>query len=59
MGESTYPTHEWCPGSSPVLKTDDVVIAIVSNVDKDADQDKDHDCDNFKGSQPILCIICA
>ena len=48
MGESTYSAHEWRPMSSPVLKADEVVIAIVSNVDKDADQDKDDDCDNFK-----------
>jgi hypothetical protein len=48
MGESTYSAHEWPPVSSPVLKTDDVVIAIVSSIDKDANQDKYHDCDDFK-----------
>jgi len=48
MGESTYSAHEWRPISSPVLKPDEMVIAIVPNVDKDADQDKDHDCDNLK-----------
>ena len=32
----------------PVLKADEVVIAIGANVDKNAEQDEDHDRNNFE-----------
>jgi len=40
----------------PVRKTNEVVIAIGANVDKNAEQDKDHNSGNFKRRQPILCF---
>jgi len=32
LGESTYSAHEWRTISGPVLKTDETVITIVSNI---------------------------
>ena len=47
-GEAAKATDERCPRDSPVLKTNEVVIAIGANVDKNAEQDKHHDSANFK-----------
>jgi hypothetical protein len=46
-GESAKATDERRTRDLPVLKTDEVVIAIDANVDKNAEQDKDHDSGNF------------
>jgi len=32
LGESTYSAHKWRTISGPVLKTDETVITIVSNI---------------------------
>jgi hypothetical protein len=47
-GESAKATDEGCTRDTPVLKTNEVVIAIGANVDKNAEQDKDYDGGNFE-----------
>jgi hypothetical protein len=48
MGESAKATDERRTRDIPVLKANEVVIAIGANVDKNAEQDKDHDSGNFE-----------
>jgi hypothetical protein len=47
-GEAAKAADKRRPRDIPVLKTNEVVIAIGADVDKDAEQDKDHNGDNFK-----------
>jgi hypothetical protein len=47
-GESAKTTDERRTTDTPILKTNEVVIAIDANVDENADQDKDHDGGNFE-----------
>jgi hypothetical protein len=47
-GESAKATDERRTRDFPVLKADEVVIAIDANVDKNAKQDEDHDSGNFE-----------
>ena len=48
MGEPAKATDERRTRDIPVLKTNEVVIAIGTNVDKNAEQDKHHDSGNFE-----------
>jgi hypothetical protein len=47
-GESAKATDERRTRDIPVLKANEAVIAIGTNVDKNAEQDKDHDSGNFE-----------
>lgn len=47
-GEATKATDKRCPRDRPVLKADESVIRIGANVDKNAEQDEEHDSANFK-----------
>jgi len=47
-GKTAEATDERRTRDSPVLKADEVVIAIGANIDKNAEQDKDHDSGNFE-----------
>jgi hypothetical protein len=47
-GKPAKATDERCTRDIPVLKANEVVIAIDANVDKNADQDKDYDSGNFE-----------
>lgn len=47
-GESAKAPDERRTRDFPVLKANEVVIAIDANVDKNADQDKNHDSSNFE-----------
>ncbi len=47
-GESAKATDERRTRYIPVLKANEVVIAIGAKVDKNAEQDKDHDSGNFE-----------
>jgi hypothetical protein len=47
-GESAKATDERRTRDIPVLKANEVAIAIGANVDKNAKQDKDHDSGNFE-----------
>ena len=48
MGESAKATDERRTRDIPVLKANEVVIAIGANVDKNAEQDENHDSGNFE-----------
>jgi hypothetical protein len=47
-GESSKAPDERRTRDFPILKANEVVIAIDANVDKNADQDKNHDSGNFE-----------
>ena len=47
-GESAKATDERRTRNIPVLKANEVVIAISPDVDKNAKQNKDHDSGNFE-----------
>jgi hypothetical protein len=47
-GEATKAANKRCPRDSPVLKANESVITIGTNVDKNAEQDEDDDSANFK-----------
>ena len=47
-GESTEAADERRTRDFPVLKANEVVIAIGTNVDKNSQYDKDHDSGNFE-----------
>jgi hypothetical protein len=46
--ETAKAAYKWCTRDSPVLKTDEVVFAINSNINKDAKENEDNDRNNFK-----------
>jgi len=48
VGESAKSADEWRSRNIPVFKTDEVVLAISTDVDKDTEKDKDHDCGDLK-----------
>jgi hypothetical protein len=47
-GEATKAADKRCPRNTPVLKANESVIRIGANVDKNAEQDEEHDSANFK-----------
>jgi hypothetical protein len=48
MSEAAEAADERRARDTPVLKANEVVIAIGANVDKNAEQDKDYNSGNFK-----------
>ena len=47
-GEATKATNKRCSRDSPVFKANESVITIGASVDKNAEQDEDHDSANFE-----------